>query len=64
MVLFFKKSIKLLVYAENTDIKGRTKRDVTAAFCAIERESNKMDLTVNEGKTKFWVRHLTSFFFN
>ena len=28
----------LLAYAEDTDIKGRAKRHVTAAFSAIERE--------------------------
>ena len=32
---------------------GRTKRDVTAAFGAIERESTKMGRVVNEGKTKY-----------
>ena len=30
-----------------------SKRDVTAAFSAIERESTKMGLAVNEGKTKY-----------
>ena len=34
-------------------IIGRTKRDVTAAFIAIERDSTKMGLAVNEGKTKY-----------
>ena len=42
MALFFKKM----------SITGRTKRDITAAFSAIERQSTKMCLTVNEGKTK------------
>ena len=32
---------------------GCTKRDVTAAFSAIERESTKIALAVNEGKTKY-----------
>ena len=40
-------------YADDIDIIGRTKRDVTAAFGAIERESTKMGLAVNEGKTKY-----------
>ena len=36
------KSVQLLAYADDIDIIGRTKRDVTAAFGAIERESTKM----------------------
>ena len=31
----------------------RTLRDVTAAFGAIERESTKVGLAVNEGKTRY-----------
>ena len=51
--IIFQKSVQLLVYAEDIDIIGRTKRDVTAAFSAIERESkSKMGLAVNGGKTK------------
>ena len=45
--------IQLLAYAEDIDIIGPTKRDVTAAISAIERKSTKMGLTVNEGKTKY-----------
>ena len=30
-------------------------RDVTAAFSDIERESTKMSLAVNEGKTKYML---------
>ena len=30
-----------------------SKRDVTAAFSAVERDSAKMRLAVNEGKTKY-----------
>ena len=37
------------------DIIGRTMRNVTAAFSAIERESAKMGLAVNEGKTKYML---------
>ena len=48
----FQKSVQLLAYANDIDIIGRTKRNVTAAFGAIERESTKM-LVVNEGKTKY-----------
>ena len=52
--IFFK-SVQLLAYADDVDIIGRTKRDVTAAFSAIERESAKMGLVVNEGKTKYML---------
>ena len=49
----FQKSVQLLAYADDIDIIGRTKRDVTAVFGAIERQSTKMGLAVNEGKTKY-----------
>ena len=43
----------MLEYADDIDIIGRTNRNVTAAFSAIEWESTKMSLAVNEGKTKY-----------
>ena len=49
----FQKSVQLLAYTDDIDIIGCTKRDVTAAFSAIEWESAKMGLTVNENKTKY-----------
>ena len=49
----FQKSVQLLAYADDIDIIGCTKRDVTATFSAIGRESTKMELGVNEGKTKY-----------
>ena len=48
----FEKSIQLLTYADDIDIIGRSKRDVTANFSAIERQSAKMRLAVNESNTK------------
>ena len=48
----FQKSVQLLAYADDIDIIGLTKRDVTAAFRAFEQESTKMGLAENEGKTK------------
>ena len=62
----FQKSVQLLAYAVDIDIIRHTKRDVTAAFSAIERESTKMGLAVNEGKTKYMLstsrdaRHIDS----
>ena len=53
MALFIKKSVQLNAYADDIDIIGRTKRDITAAFSAIERESTKLGLEVNEHKTKY-----------
>ena len=49
----FQKSIQLLAYVHDIDIIERTKRDVSAAFSAIEREFIKMGLAVNEDKTKY-----------
>ena len=51
MESWLRKSVQLLAYAD-IDIIGRTMRAVSAALSAIERESAKMVLTVNEGKTK------------
>ena len=50
----FQKNLQLLAYAD-VDVLGHTKRDVTATFSAIERESTKIGLTVNEGKTKYML---------
>ena len=50
--------------ADDIDIIGRTKKDVTAAFSAIKRKSTKMGLAVNKVKTKYMlstnrdVRHI------
>ena len=49
----FYKSVQLLAYADDIDIIGTSKRAVTAAFSAIERESAKVGLSVNEAKTKY-----------
>ena len=46
------KSVQLLAYADDIVSIGRTMGDVTAGFSAIERESAKRALAVNEGKTK------------
>ncbi|XP_062127293.1 uncharacterized protein LOC133839668 [Drosophila sulfurigaster albostrigata] len=52
---FTTKCVQLLGYADDIDIIGRTKRDVTGAFAAIEKESAKVGLAVNMEKTKFMV---------
>ena len=45
----------MLAYTDDIVIIGLTKRDVTAAFSGIKRESIKMDLEVNENKTKYMM---------
>ena len=51
----FYKSVQLFAYADDIDIIGRTMQDITAGFSAIERESTKVGLAVNEGKTKYML---------
>ena len=51
----FQKFVQLLAYADNNDITGRIKWDVTVAFCTIERESTKKGLAANESKTKYML---------
>ena len=51
----FQKRVQLLAYADNIDIIGHTKWNVTAAFSAIERESTMMGLPVNEDETKYML---------
>ena len=51
----FQKSVRLLAYADDIDIIERTNRDVTTAFSAIEWESTKMGLAVNESQTKYML---------
>ena len=53
-MVLFSESVQLLAYAD-IDIIGRTMRAVSAALSAIERESAKMCLAVNEGKTKYMM---------
>ena len=51
----FQKSIQLLEYADDIYIIVHTKRDDTAAFSSIKRESMKTGLAVNDGKTKYML---------
>ena len=44
-----------LAYADDIDIIGLNRRAVTAAFSALEKESRRLGLTVNEDKTKYMV---------
>ena len=51
----FNKSVQLLAYADDINIIGRCKHAVTADFSTIQKESEKVDLMVNEGKTKYKI---------
>ena len=51
----FYKSFMLLAYADDIDIIGLNRRAVTAAFSALEKESRRMGLVVNEDKTKYML---------
>lgn len=51
----FYKSFMLLAYADDIDIIGLNRRAVTAAFSALERESRRLGLVVNEDKTKYML---------
>ena len=50
------KSVQLLAYDDNIDIDIiSTKREVTAAFSAIEREFTKIGMAVNKSKIKYML---------
>ena len=53
--IIFQINVQLLIYADDINIIGHTKRDVAAAFNAIKWESTKMGLTVKERKTKYML---------
>jgi hypothetical protein len=49
------KSVMPLAYADDVDIIGRNKREVSAAFTRFVEEAHKVGLAVNEDKTKYLV---------
>ena len=49
----YNKSIKILAYADDIDIVGRTVNSVKEAFLSLSKAAEKVGLIVNEGKTKF-----------
>ena len=51
----FNMSFQLLAFADDIDIIERCKRDVTAAFSAIQKEYEKVGLMVNAGKKKYML---------
>ena len=51
----FNKNVQLHAVADDIDIIERFKRDVTATFSVIQKESEKVGLMVNDGKTKYML---------
>ena len=51
----FYESVMPLAYADDVDIIGGKKRDVSAAFSQLVQEAHKVGLAVNEDKTKYLV---------
>jgi hypothetical protein len=45
--------VKILAYADDMDIIGRTKRAIREAFENLEGNAREMGLRVNEGKYKY-----------
>ena len=49
----FSKSVQIIAYADDIDIIARTQKDLKDAFLALEREAQKMHLSINQSKTKY-----------
>jgi hypothetical protein len=45
--------VQVLAYADDTDITGRSERDVKEAFIKLNNEAQQMTLNINEEKTKY-----------
>lgn len=50
--IIYTKSSQILGYADDLDVVGRSKEDVTRSFLAIEKAAKDVGLQVNEDKTK------------
>jgi len=51
----FYKSVQLLAYADDIDIKARSQTALKEAFLSLERAAGEMGLRINEKKTKYLV---------
>jgi sorting nexin-29 len=49
----FYKSVQLLAYADDIDIKARSQTALKEAFLSLERAAGEMGLKINEEKTKY-----------
>jgi hypothetical protein len=51
----YNKETPLLAYADDIDIVGRSQSAVRDAYLALERETAKVGLKINEEKTKYMI---------
>jgi hypothetical protein len=51
----YNKETQLLAYADDIDIIGRSQSAVRDAYLALERETAKVGLKINEQKTKYML---------
>jgi Reverse transcriptase (RNA-dependent DNA polymerase) len=51
----FYRQTQILAYADDIDIIGRSQAAVRDAYLALEREANKVELKINESKTKYMI---------
>jgi sorting nexin-29 len=49
----FYKSVQILAYADDINIIARTQGAMKEAFIVIEKAAKKMNLQINEGKTRY-----------
>jgi hypothetical protein len=51
--IIYYKSVQVLAYADDLDVIGRSERDIKEAFIKLDNEAQKMNLNINEEKTKY-----------
>jgi hypothetical protein len=51
----YNKETQLLAYADDIDIVGRSQSTVRDAYLALEGETSKVGLKINEQKTKYMI---------
>jgi sorting nexin-29 len=49
----FYRSVQILAFAYDSDIRGRTQKAMKEAFTNLEKAARKMHLQINQGKTKY-----------
>jgi sorting nexin-29 len=55
----FYKLVRLLAYADDTDIIARSQTALKEAFLSLERTAREMGLKINEEKTKYLTTRVT-----
>jgi hypothetical protein len=51
----FNRTLQYLAYADNVNLISRNTRELSKAFIAMEAESKKAGLIINESKTKYMI---------